>query len=175
MALNLESKKAIVAEVSEVAQRSLSAVVAEYHGLSVGQMTELRVQAREQGVYLRVVRNTLAKRAVEGTSLACLQEAMTGPLVYAFADEAPGAAARLIRDFAKTNDKLVPKAIAIDGALLGAESLNAVASLPNREEALSKLLATMQAPAAKLVRTLNEVPGKLVRTLAAIRSEKESV
>ncbi len=174
MPLNLEGKKAIVAEVNQVAQSAMAAVVAEYRGLTVGEMTELRKKARESGVYVRVVRNTLARRAVEGTEFACMQEAFVGPLVFAFSQEEPSAAARLFRDFAKEHDKLKVTALALGGQLMGPEQLEAVAKLPTKEEALATLMSVMQAPIGKLARTLNEVPGKLVRTLAAIRDQKQA-
>lgn len=174
MALNLEQKKAVVAEVARVAASAHSAVAAEYRGLTVEQMTQLRRAAREKGVYLKVVKNTLAKRAVEGTAFECMREGMTGPLVYAFSQDDPGAAARVIRDFAKQFEKLVPKLVAISGQLLGPGDLARVADLPTREEAISRLMATMRAPLDKFARTLNEVPGKLVRTLAAVRDAKSA-
>lgn len=171
MALNLQQKKTIVAEVADVASQSISAVVADYRGLSVAQMTTLRKQAREGGVYLQVVRNTLARRAVEGTSFECMQDAFKGPLVFAFAKDEPSAAARLMRDFAKENETLEVKALSINGQLLPANDLDRVAKLPTRDEALSMLMSVMQAPITKLVRTLAEPQAKLVRTLAAIRDK----
>jgi large subunit ribosomal protein L10 len=172
--LNLEQKKAVVAEVAEVASSAYSAVAAEYHGLSVGEMTELRAKARESGVYLRVVKNSLARRAVEGTDFACMQEGMTGPLVIAFSQEDPGAAARVIKDFAKGHDKLVVKLVSIGGKLLQPSDLETLAKMPTYDQAISMLMAVMKAPVEKLARTLNEVPGKLVRTVAAIRDAKEA-
>ncbi|MEW5824311.1 MAG: 50S ribosomal protein L10 [Pseudomonadota bacterium] len=174
MALTLEDKKVVVAEVAEVASRALSAVAAEYSGLTVEKMTALRVQAREKGVYVRVVKNTLARRAVAGTEFECMSEGLSGPLVLAFSLEDPGAAARLMRDFAKDNNKLVVRLVSIGGKLYPASELDRVASIPTREQALSMLMSVMQAPIAKFVRTLNEVPGKLVRTVAAIRDQKEA-
>ncbi len=174
MPLNLEQKKAVVAEVAEVASSAYSAVAAEYHGLSVGEMTELRAKARESGVYLRVVKNSLARRAVEGTDFACMQEGMTGPLVIAFSQEDPGAAARVIKDFAKGHDKLVVKLVSIGGKLLQPSDLETLAKMPTYDQAISMLMAVMKAPVEKLARTLNEVPGKLVRTVAAIRDAKEA-
>lgn len=173
MALNLEDKKAIVAEVSEVANHALSAVAAEYRGLTVSAMNELRSKARTSNVYLRVIRNTLARRAFEGTKFACMDKALVGPLVLALSREEPGAAARLIKDFAKANNKLVVKALSVDGQLLGAESLEAVAKLPTRLEAISMLMSAMQAPVAKLARTLAEPHAKFVRVVAAVRDKKE--
>jgi large subunit ribosomal protein L10 len=171
--LRIEDKKAIVAEVSDVATKALSAVAAEYRGLTVGEMTELRKNARKAGVYMRVVRNTLARRAVAETDFACMQEILVGPLLLAFSQEDPGAAARVIRDFAKVHDKLVVKGLAVSGKLLPAEQLSALANLPTREQALSMLLAVMKAPITKFVRTLAEPHAKLVRTIAAIRDQKQ--
>lgn len=174
MALGLEGKKAIVADVNETAASALSLVVADARGCSVSEMTELRRQAREAKVYLRVVRNTLAKRALEGTEYECARDAFRGPSLLAFSLEDPGAAARLFKDFAKANDRFEVRALAVSGKLLGAEQLDVLAKLPTRDEALSQLMSVMQAPVAKLVRTMNEVPGKLVRTLAAVRDQKEA-
>ncbi len=173
MALRLEDKKAIVVDVNEAAGSALSAVLADYHGLSVEQMTDLRKQARESGVYLRVVRNTLLKRAVEGTEFECIQSVLTGPTVLAFSREDPGSAARLIKDFAKENKKLEVKALAVGGKLMSADQIDQLAKLPTREQAISILMSVMQAPVTKLARTMNEVPGKLVRTLAAVRDQKQ--
>ena len=172
MALGLAAKKEIVAEVSEVASRALSVAVAEYRGMEVADLTDLRVKAREQGVYLKVVRNTLAKRALSESKFSDLESALTGPLIYGFSIDAPGGAARLFKDFGKTNDKLKVTALSIGSGLLGPEKLDAVASLPTRDEALAKLLATFKAPAEKFVRTINEVPGKFVRVLAAVKDTK---
>ena len=172
MALTLEEKKAVVAEVAEVAANAHSAVAAEYRGLTVHDMTTLRAKARESGVYLRVVKNTLARRAVEGTEFECMGDAFEGPLMLAFSQEDPGSAARVVRDFAKDNDKLVPRLVAVGGQLMDGSELGRLASLPTREEALAMLMGTMKAPLDKLARTINEVPGKLVRTLAAVRDAK---
>lgn len=172
--LKLEDKKAIVNEVASVAKEALSLVAAEYSGLTVAQVTELRKSARENGVYMRVVRNTLARRALEGTKFACIQPALIGPLVLAFSKEEPGAAARIFKEFIKTNEKLNVKALALDNQLLPADSLNALASLPTRNEAIAQLMAVMQAPITKLVRTLAEPQAKLVRTLAALRDKKQA-
>lgn len=174
MALSFEQKQAVVAQVAEVAQRAHSAIGAEYRGLTVEQMTKLRERAREANVYVRVVKNTLAKRAVEGTEFACIQEALSGPLLLAFSMEEPGAAARVLDGFAKENDRLVIRLVAVGGQLLEAEQIKRLASLPTREQALSLLMATMRAPLDKLARTLNEVPGKLVRTVAAVRDAKQA-
>ena len=173
MALRLDDKKAIVAEVAEVASTAISAVAADYRGLTVTEMNELRSKARDSKVYLRVVRNTLAKRAFEGTDFACMNEALTGSLMLAFSEEAPGAAARLFRDFAKGHDKLEVKALSLEGKLLGADQLKSIADLPTLEEAISMLMSVMQAPVSKFVRTLAEPHTKLVRTVDAVRSQKE--
>jgi len=174
VSLTLEEKKAIVAEVADVAAQAHSAVAAEYRGLTVEEMTKLRVEARNQGVYLRVVKNTLARRAIEGTDFECMRDGLVGPLVLAFSKEDPGSAARLIGDFAKENDKLVVRLVALGGKLLEPSDLKAVANLPTRDQAISQLMAVMKAPVEKLARTLNEVPGKLVRTVAAIKDAKEA-
>ncbi|HHO69639.1 MAG TPA: 50S ribosomal protein L10 [Gammaproteobacteria bacterium] len=174
MALTLAEKKAVVSEVAEVASQAYSAVAAEYRGLTVEEMTELRAKARDGGVYLRVVKNTLARRAVEGTDFECMQDGFVGPLLLAFSKEEPGAAARLVKDFAKEHDKLVPKLVSFGGQMLAANELDRLASMPTREQALAMLMAVMKAPVEKLVRTLNEVPGKLVRTVAAVRDQKQS-
>ena len=174
MALNLEQKKAIVSEVSEVAQVAHSAVGAEYRGLSVVQLTELRSKARESGVYMRVVKNSLAKRAIEGTDFACMNEALVGPLLLAFSKEDPGAAARVVSDFAKANDKLVVKIVSIGGKLLAPGEISRLAKMPTKEQAISMLMSVMLAPTTKLVRTLAEPHAKLVRTVAAVRDQKQS-
>lgn len=173
MALSLEQKKAMVQEVAEVAGKALSAVAAEYRGLTAAQMESLRVEARKNGVFLKVVKNTLARRAVEGTEFECLQEAFVGPLLLAFSTEDPGAAARVFKDFSKDNKALEVKFLGVGGKLLPAADLERLASLPTREQALSILMATMRAPVQKFVTTLNEVPGKLVRTVAAVKDAKE--
>jgi large subunit ribosomal protein L10 len=172
--LNLEQKKAVVAEVAEVASGALSAIAAEYHGLTVEEMTDLRAKAREAGVYLRVVKNTLARRAVEDTEFACMQEGMVGPLVLAFSQADPGSAARVIKDFAKEHKALEVKLVSIGGKLLQPSDIEALAKMPTYEQSISMLMAVMKAPVEKFVRTLNEVPGKLVRTVAAVRDAKEA-
>lgn len=173
MALRLEGKKAIVAEVNATASSALSAVLADIRGVDVGAMTGLRKTARDNQVYLRVVRNTLAKRAVEGTEYECLQSALVGPTLFGFSMEEPGAAARIFKDFAKANDKFEVKALAVGGELLEANQLDVLATLPTRDQGLATLMSVMQAPVTKLARTINEVPGKLVRTLAALRDQKQ--
>ncbi len=174
MALKLEQKQQIVAEVNEVAASALSAVVADYRGMTVAEMTTMRAKARESGVYLRVVRNTLAKRAVEGTEYACLDEAFIGPTLVAFSQEDPGSAARLLKDYAKELEALEVRAVAIGGEAYGADQIDRVASLPTLDEARAMLMSVMLAPVTKLARTMNEVPGKLARTVAAIRDQKQA-
>ena len=174
MALRLENKQAIVAEVNAAAGKAMSAVLADYRGLTVEQMTRLRAKAREANVYVKVVRNTLARRAVQGTAFQCLDSALVGPTLLAFSLEEPGSAARLLKDFAEDFEKLEVKAVSIGGALMAPDQLDRVAKLPTRNEALALLLAVMKAPIGKLTRTLNEVPGKLVRTVAAIRDQKQA-
>ena len=174
MALNLEDKKAHVAEVAEVAAQAQSVVAAEYRGLTVGQMTELRAKARTQGVYVRVVKNTLARKALAGTSFESVGPKLKGPLVLAFSKDDPGAAARVVKDFAKTNEKLVATLVSLGGQVLPGGQLEKVAQLPTREQALSMLLGVMKAPIQKFVRTLAEPPAKLARTLAAVRDLKSA-
>ena len=175
MALKLEQKQTIVAEVNEAAGSAMSAVLADYRGLTVAQMIEMRAKARASGVYLRVVRNTLAKRAIEGTEYECLTEALVGPTLLAFSQEDPGSAARLLADYVKEFKKLEVKALSIGGELLGADQLSRIAELPTRDGALALLMSVMLAPITKLARTLNEVPAKLVRTVAAVRDQKQAV
>jgi large subunit ribosomal protein L10 len=163
VALNLEGKKAVVEEVSKYAAKAHSAVAAEYRGLTVSELTALRKTARETGVYLRVVKNTLAKRAIAGTEFECMQGGLVGPLLIAFSMEDPGCAARLISDFAKTHDKLVTKVVAIGGQAYGASELARLARLPTRDQGISMLMSVMKAPVEKLV-----------RTLAAVRDEKQA-
>jgi large subunit ribosomal protein L10 len=154
VALNLDSKKAVVEEVAQYAAKAHSAVAAEYRGLTVTELTALRKTARETGVYLRVVKNTLAKRAVAGTEFECMQDSLVGPLLIAFSMEDPGCAARLISDFAKTHDKLITKVVAIGGQSYGASELARLARLPTRDQSISMLMSVMKAPVEKLVRTL---------------------
>ncbi len=174
MALRLEDKKALVEEVSAIAATAHSAVAAEYRGMTVAQVTALRSKARSQGVYVRVIKNTLARRAVEGTEFACLKEALKGPLILAFSQEDPGAAARVVKDFAKTNDKLVTKAVAIGGTLYGPADLERLANLPTLDQARAILLGVLQAPGTKLARTLAEPAALIARVLAA-RCKAEEV
>ncbi|MGR9012332.1 MAG: 50S ribosomal protein L10 [Gammaproteobacteria bacterium] len=163
MALNLDSKKAVVEEVAVFAAKAHSAIAAEYRGLTVTELTELRKTARETGVYLRVVKNTLAKRAVVGTEFECMQSGLVGPLLIAFSMDDPGSAARLISNFAKTHDKLITKIVAIGGQSFGGSELARLASLPTRDQGIALLMAVMRAPTEKFV-----------RTLAAIRDQKET-
>ncbi|HLT25572.1 MAG TPA: 50S ribosomal protein L10 [Zeimonas sp.] len=172
MALNREAKAGVVAEVSAEVAKAQAIVVAEYRGLEVGAITALRKQAREQGVYLRVLKNTLARRAVAGTPFEALSDRMVGPLIYGFSGD-PVSAAKVLNDFAKSNDKLKLKAGAMPNSVLDENGVKQLASMPSREELLAKLLGTMQAPVAQFVRTLNEVPARFARTLAAVRDQKE--
>lgn len=174
MALRLEDKKALVAEVSSVAASAMSAVAAEYRGLTVEEMTDLRSKARDGGVFLKVVKNTLAKRAIEGTDFACMTDGLVGPMILAFSTEDPGAAARLVKDFAKDHEKLVVKLVSIGGELLPANDIGRLADLPTYEQALAILVGVIQAPITKFVRTLAEPHTKLVRTVAAIRDQKQA-
>jgi len=170
--LNLEDKKSIVAEVSAIAAEAHSVVAAEYHGLTVDEMTALRASARNSGVYLRVIKNTLARRAFEGTDFECMNSGLVGPLVLAFSQEDPGSAARLVKDFAKDHDALVTKMVSIGGEMLAPTELNRLAKMPTKDQAISILMSVMMAPTEKLARTLKEVPGKLVRTMAAVKDAK---
>jgi len=174
MALNLEDKKALVAEVAEVAATAMSVVAAEYRGLTVGQMTDLRSRARKSGVYMRVIKNTLARKALAGTAFESMGAVLKGPLVLAFSKDDPGAAARVIKDFAKANDKLVTTNLSIGGAVLPAKDLDRVASLPTKEQALSQLLGVIKAPIQKLVATIQAPQVKFVRTVVAIRDQKQA-
>ena len=173
MGLNLDSKKAVVADVSAQVANAQSIIVAEYRGLEVGKITVLRANARAAGVYLRVLKNTLVRRAVADTPFAGLADKLVGPLIYGISKD-PVAAAKLLQEFAKGNDKLVIKAGAMPNFVMDADAVKALASMPSREELLAKLLGTMQAPIATFVRTLNEIPTKFVRGLAAVRDAKET-
>jgi len=172
LGLNLEQKKALVAEVSAQVAQSQAIVLAEYRSLEVGDITKLRAKARGAGVYFRVLKNTLARRAVSDTPFAGLAQHMVGPLVYGMSAD-PVAVAKVLNEFAKTNDKLVIKAGAMPGEVMTAKQVASLAGLPSRLELIAKLMGTMQAPIAKFAQTLNEVPGKFVRTLAAVRDQKE--
>ena len=173
VAIGLEEKKAIVAEVNETAASALSLVIADARGVASNDMTALRASARESRVTLRVVRNTLAKRALEGTEYECVTDTLTGPSLFGFSMEDPGAAARLFKDFASDNEQFEVKALSVSGKLLGAEQLDVLAKLPTRDQAIATLMSVMKAPIEKLVRTSNEVPGKLVRVMAAVRDQKQ--
>ena len=172
MGLNRQEKAAKVEEVSAMVASAQSIVVAEYRGLSVDAVTKLRKQARGDGVQLRVLKNSLARRAVEGTPFAGLADKFVGPLVYGFSAD-PVAAAKVLAAFAKSNDKLVIKAGAMPNYVMDAKGVNALATMPSREELLATLMATMNAPIGKFVRTINEVPARFVRTVAAVRDAKE--
>ena len=173
MALSLEQKKAVVEEVAEIARSAHSAVAAEYRGLTVAEMTALREKAKQSGVYLRVVRNTLARRAVEGTDFACIQDRLEGPLVLAFSRDEPGAAARVVRDYARSNDKLVVSFVAFDGNAMDAPAIDQLANLPTREEALASLMSVLLAPATQIARTVAEPHAGLVRVVDAMRVAQE--
>lgn len=174
MTLRLVDKKALVAEVNEVASTALSAIAAIYRGMTVAQMTDLRAKARSEGVYVRVVKNTLAKRAINGTEFECLADSLTGPIILAFSREDPGAAARLVKDFAKTCENLVTQAVAIGGQVYPASDLERLAKLPTLDQARAQLLGLFQAPAGKFVRTIAEPQAKFVRLLAAYRDQKQA-
>lgn len=174
MTLNLAAKKAVVEEVTAVASKAISAVVADYRGLTVNQMTQLRAAARQKGVYLRVVPNTLTRRAFEKTEFACLSDLLVGPLFVALSMESPGDAARLLKEFSKTFEKLEVKALSVGGKVYSAAQIEAVANLPTKDEALAKLMFIMKAPIEKFVRTLAAPHTKLVRTLAAVKDQKAS-
>lgn len=173
MKLKLNDKKEIVAEVAEVAAGAVSVVAADYRGLTASEMTQLRASARQAKVTLRIVRNTLARIALTGTEYECLNSTLTGPILLAFANDEPGATARLMRDFAKDHDKLEVKAISISGQLFDKSHLDSVAKLPTKIEAITRLASVLQAPVTKLVRTMSEVPTKFVRALAAVRDTKQ--
>jgi large subunit ribosomal protein L10 len=172
MALSYDNKKQIVQEVAEIAKKAHSAVVAEYRGITVTQMTSLRKEATNTGVYLRVVKNTLAKIAIKGTEFECMQDGLKGPLIFAFSLEDPGSAARLVKNFAKECDKLVTKLVSIGGEVFEAAHLQKIASLPTYNEAIAMLMSVMKAPVTKMTTTLNEIPSKLVRTVSAIQNSK---
>jgi large subunit ribosomal protein L10 len=172
LGLSLEQKQAMVSEVSAKLTGAQAVIVAEYRGLDVERVTQLRSKARKSGVYLRVLKNTLARRAVQGTPFEKLSEQMVGPLMYGISED-PVAGAKVLSEFAKENELFVIKAGAMPGSVMSAQDIKALAQLPSREQLIATLLGTMQAPVAKLVRTMNEVPGKFVRTLAALRDQKE--
>ena len=161
MALNLSQKQQVVAELAEVAASAHSLVAAEYAGTTVGQMTAMRKKARESGVFLKVIKNSLASRAVAGTEYECVKDALVGPLLYAFSQEDPGAAGRLIKEFAKSNDKLQPKLVAVGGQLYPASHVDVLASLPTREQALAMLARVLAEPASMFARAIKAVGDKL--------------
>jgi large subunit ribosomal protein L10 len=174
MALNLAQKQAVVAELAEVAGKALSLVAVEYAGLSVGQLTDLRKKARASGVFVKVAKNTLVSRAVEGTDYQCVQSALTGPLLYAFSKDDPGAAGRLIKDFAKGNEKVKPKLVAIGGKAYPGSHVDVLASLPTREQALSMLLNVLSQPATMLVRVLAEPASQVARVTKRVAETKQA-
>ncbi|HET8701916.1 MAG TPA: 50S ribosomal protein L10 [Nitrococcus sp.] len=173
MGLNLDQKQRLVRDLADVASGAHSALAAEYRGLTAAEMDQLRVNAREADVYLKIIKNTLAKRAVAGTHFECMTEGFGGPLLLAFSRQDPASSARVVLDFSKDHTKLIVKMVAVGGKLYPASEADRLASLPTYEEAISRLMATMRAPVQKLVTTLNEVPAKLVRTLAAVRDAKQ--
>ena len=172
MGLTLEQKQAVVAEVASVAAAAPAAIAAEYSGLNVAEMTELRRSARAAGIYLKVVRNTLARRALEGTQFDCMRDTLTGPLLLAFSNDEPGSAAKVIRNFAKENEKLVVRLIALDGRLLDSAEIERVANLPSLDQARAMLLGLLQAPLGKFLRVLSEPEAKLLRLLDARREQQ---
>jgi large subunit ribosomal protein L10 len=174
MALNLAQKKEVVADLAEVTSKAMSLVAAEYAGLTVAQLTKLRIQARQNGVYLRVVKNTLVERAVEGTEFECVKGKLSGPLIFAFSHEDPGAAGRLIKEFAKTADKLKAKVVAVGGKVYGGSEVDRLASLPTRDQALSMLLGCLVQPATMLVRVLAEPANQLARAVKAVGDAKQA-
>ena len=171
MGLSLEEKQAVVSEIAKQLGGAQAVIVAEYRGLDVGAVTDLRTKARKSGMYLRVLKNTLARRAVKGTPFEKLSDQMAGPLMYGIAQD-PVAGAKVLAAFAKDNELFVIKGGAMANNLMSAKDVKTLATMPSREELLAKLAGTMQAPIAKLVRTMNEVPGRFVRTLAAVRDAK---
>jgi len=174
VALRLDGKKIVVEEVAAIAADAHSAIAAEYLGLTVGELTELRKAGREAGVYFRVVKNSLARRALAGTEFECMNDGLVGPLILAFSMEDPGSAARVIKGFSKEHDKLITKMVAVGGHVYDASELEKLSSLPTRDQAISMLMAVMKAPVEKLARTLAEPHAKLVRTVAAVKTQKEA-
>lgn len=174
MSLSFDQKRAVVSEVHDIAATAHSVLAADYTGITVEEMTQLRVNARNDGVTLRIVKNSLAKRAFEDTDYVCMNEGLAGPLILAFSQEDPSGAARVFENFTKENDKLVIKMVAIGGQLYDASEIKRLASLPTRDQAISMLMSVIKAPVSKLARTINEVPGKLVRTIAAVCDQKQA-
>jgi len=173
VAINIEDKKLIVSEVNKAASSALSAVLADYRGVDVADMTALRKNARENKVYLRVVRNTLLKRAIAETELECIQEVLSGPTILALSNEDPGAPARVMKDFAEENDEFEIKALSVGGKLLEASQIDVLAKLPTLDQARSVLMSVMLAPVTKLALLMNEVPSKVTRAVAAVRDQKQ--
>jgi len=173
MPLNLEDKKAIVADLSAVMADAVSTVVADYRGLTVSELTDLRTKAREHGLFVRIVRNTLVRRAVADTDFACLDKALVGPNILVISQDAPGVGARVLKDFMKDHDALEVRAIAIGSDYYAADSLAAVASLPTYDEAIAQLMSVMKAPVAKFVRTTNDIPGRIVRVISNVADQKK--
>ena len=173
MAIRLDDKKQIVSEVNQAAASALSAVLADYRGVTVDELTALRKTARESQVYLRVVRNTLLKRAIEDTDFECIKEVLEGPTLLALSEEDPGAAARVLKDFAEENENFEIKALSIGGELLEANQIDVLAKLPTLDQARSLLMSIMLAPVTKLARTANEIPSKVTRVVAAVRDQKK--
>lgn len=173
MATSFQAKQAMVAEVSEVATRAYSAVLAEYRGLTAGQMDQLRLNARQGGAYLKVIKNNLAKLALQGTEYECMADSFVGPVIIGFSMEDPGSAARVMSEFAKSNNALNVTAISFNGQILPGEQLDRLAKLPTRDEAISQLMRAMKAPVEKVVRTTSEPTAKLARAMAAVRDDKK--
>jgi large subunit ribosomal protein L10 len=173
VALKIGEKKVVVKEIAEIASTAQSAVAAEYRGLPVQQLSSLRSNARELGVYVRVVKNNLVKIAIKDTSLECMDSSLKGPLIFAFSRDELGAAAKLVNDFKKDNDLLKPVAMAVNGELIDVEKLSQIAALPNRDQAISMLMAVMKLPIEKFVRTLSAPNVKLVQTLSAYKMKLE--
>lgn len=174
MGLKLNDKRVLVEDINKHALMAMSAVIADYRGLGVSEITELRAKARVEGVYLKVVRNTLARRAVEGTEYQCLADSFVGPSLLAFSLSDLGAAARLFKDFAQENEKFDIRVLSVGGNIYGKEDIDLLAKLPTKDQSISMLMSVMQAPISKMLRTINEVPTKLVRVLSAIKDQKEA-
>ena len=174
MPIKIDQKKQIVQQLVDVANQSVIAIAADYRGMAVSHIDALRAKARENGIFVRVYRNTLAKRAIADTAFACLAETLVGPIILLFAQDDPGAAAKMVQDFIKKNERLQVRALALEGILHGADQLKAIASLPSRDEALAQLLSVMKAPITQFVRTVKEPTAQLVRVMAAIRDQKQS-
>lgn len=174
MAMSFQAKQAMVAEVSDVATRAHSAVLAEYRGLTAGQMDRLRIEGRHGGAYLKVVKNNLAKLALKGTDYECMSEAFVGPVILGFSLEDPGAAARVMSEFAKSNEALKVTAVSFNGQLLPGDQLDRLAKLPTRDEALAQLMRVMKAPIDKLARTTREPVAQAARAMAAVRDQKQA-